>query len=66
MSELRPCPFCGGEPSFKTEYGCYGYTPNVYQIGCDNCGVYFSLVDDFHNSEAENKAELIKMWNRRV
>ena len=66
MNKIKPCPFCGGEPSFEIDYGCYGYTPNVYRIECDDCGAYFSLVDDFHNSEEENEAELIKRWNRRV
>jgi hypothetical protein len=58
MAELKPCPFCGGRPYFKTEVfpnrkgkeGCY-------IIVCENC---FATI-------AYHEPETLKwMWNRRA
>lgn len=63
--ELKPCPFCGGQPvKQKWEMAVYerlhipdnhGYW---YSIFCDNC-----LSE---GRECVTEEEAIKAWNRRV
>lgn len=56
MTELKPCPFCGG----KVEINYNPYS-KVYFIACGNCDcdICVSVV-----SNTEEKA--VKLWNRRV
>jgi Lar family restriction alleviation protein len=51
MSELKPCPFCGGEAE-ATEYNDSDYT-----IMCKNCHAEIGW---------REKAEAIAAWNRRA
>ena len=54
MSELKPCPFCGGGAIKWTHSGYGDFTK---QVRCAVCGAgtnYFSKMDD-----------AIKAWNRR-
>lgn len=53
MSDLKPCPFCGGRPIW--EY-C---TEDRLDIRCDTCGITFE--EGFRN-----RAEAIEAWNRRT
>ena len=50
MSELKPCPFCGGEARY-TNLGCCVY------IRCDAC--------DFSMPTQRTEAEAIEAWNTR-
>lgn len=50
MSELRWCPFCGGE--------AYLHIHERYGIECDNCGMGLGCICD-------TEEEAIKRWNRR-
>jgi hypothetical protein len=46
MSDLKPCPFCGGEPKYTSDEDAYSYTVygrGWFEVGCDNCG--FELQD---------------------
>lgn len=52
MTELKPCPFCGGEAKLTEPY------MNIYVISCGNCGVGSAI---YTNSE-----QAIEAWNRRV
>ena len=68
--ELKPCPFCGGEPDIY-EYGdkhdifdpdTLGYVDTVYYTkyghGCPNCGCIVA--------EKMSKEEAIIAWNTRT
>lgn len=58
MSELKPCPFCGGKPRTAVmDYGDMQY----WRIYCDtiNCAMCMSSV--YHS-----EAEAIKAWNTRA
>ena len=69
MTELKPCPFCGGEARLKTDfrwprYGKFaGQRVQAFEVVCDNadCIIYNADNKYFLN---ENRA--IKAWNRRV
>ena len=54
MTELKPCPFCGGKA-----YIVKGFT-GLHMILCKDCG----LTAIFQNKEG--RQETIKAWNRRV
>lgn len=77
INELKPCPFCGGEPEFPSGDG------TQYELECD-CGMAKSCVqisdlmdaeeranDDFidyrYNEEfvTRAKTECINRWNER-
>jgi len=58
--ELKPCPFCGGEPrivNFKHTYG----TILVYQVMCFSCNTKPKL---FGRGTTGRRA--IEAWNRRA
>ena len=53
MSELKPCPFCGGKPRMIN----WGWPT----ISCSNCDLVMHGDDDYKTTEI-----VIDMWNRRV
>lgn len=62
MIELKPCPFCGGEPTIRA----LAETANskaVNYILClnDNCSVQPSMMKTYSTLE-----EAIEAWNGRV
>lgn len=78
MSELNPCPFCGGkaeiaEVELNSDSGCT-------TIVCRSCGVKLEWIQEFYIHEIKNpiSGELLDMvrtahnmsaidaWNRRV
>ena len=79
MSELKPCPFCGGEVEL-VDYTDHMYGFWDYKIKCPNCracmdspstAVVQLLPDKIkqtRNEETKRKAkrELIILWNTRV
>ncbi|MGN0733702.1 MAG: Lar family restriction alleviation protein [Emergencia sp.] len=53
MTELKPCPFCGGKAEMVLFIGNFG-------VGCTNCmGSMFPV-------NGQTKEEAIKAWNRRA
>ena len=61
MSELKPCPFCGGKAllnSYKSRKGYDAY------VECAGCLVQMITVTCDTIQEAENEA--IEAWNRRA
>lgn len=52
MSELKPCPFCGGEDNLHT---CNTY--NHHHVQCSNCGA--------RGSRCGTTAEAVEAWNTR-
>lgn len=53
MSELKPCPFCGGEASVEIKWG------NWFLVRCNNCPC------DLGRSWFPKKRQAIEAWNRR-
>ena len=58
MSELKPCPFCGGEA--KIRHRAFETT----SIQCERCGVETLLYEDSPSSSGKSKAKAA--WNRRA
>lgn len=56
-SELKPCPFCGGEVQKKI--GIMG----LNFFNCRGCGAVVSFNDSYCNVF---KAESVNAWNRRA
>jgi Lar family restriction alleviation protein len=56
MSELKPCPFCGGEVAILTRFSNGSYKGCVV---CMHCQV------EMHPFNLEKKG-LIERWNRRA
>ena len=55
MTELKPCPFCGGEA--KVEWLCNAEPYfSTFQTVCTDCGIYI---------EVGSEEEAIKRWNTR-
>lgn len=63
MSELKPCPFCGGEAEYKATFcNCRGVLldPGMYHfVACKNRCVTRLFV------RGTSKEEAIKAWNTR-
>lgn len=65
MSELKPCPFCGGEAYFQEKYHVF----QDIEIGCSDCtasGPLFNEYGDNDDALEKNRANAIKHWNTRV
>jgi Lar family restriction alleviation protein len=61
--ELKPCPFCGGDPD-EPEVEQIEYESYVAQIDCTNCDI--SVITQYGESSEEDAiASLIASWNRR-
>jgi len=72
MSELKPCPFCGGDAKFESgvniipmydENGAYvDIVDAVYseQTGCPACDIWFYCMED------DPEGITIERWNRRA
>ena len=59
MTDLKPCPFCGGEDLEIDHAPTYDvYHPDVYEVHCVECGG--------RGGEDWTKAEAIEAWNTRV
>jgi Lar family restriction alleviation protein len=59
MTDLKPCPFCGGEAYQKTAFPHDedGLEMNLYIVGCKICDIEFSWLWD--------KEVAIRLWNTR-
>lgn len=61
MSELKPCPFCGGLNQTIEGYLEYHFSEAFVQ--CDSCGARSETEEDDLLKKAKEKA--IKIWNTR-
>lgn len=57
MSDLKPCPFCGGE-AYVAKRAIHGILW-WYGCGCKKCRVQYGCLCD-------TEEEAIEQWNRRV
>ena len=58
MSELKPCPFCGGEAKLVRNW-------NLYYIMCRSCVAIIGEVKE-HPNDFRTRDEVIAAWNRRA
>jgi len=68
MEDLKPCPFCGGEAKLFTKENEYNDAQQSWDIRCvgsDGLDAPCYLYDGA-DWWADNKEEIIKLWNRRV
>ena len=67
MNELKPCPFCGGEPMLYHQSSKYTDYDGNY-VYCMNCGCRTKLFECFNGTgktHEDTKVEAIEAWNRR-
>lgn len=67
-SELKPCPFCGGEAEIQV--GEYRSFVDGYAVRCGNCSLTFGAYGRigetyFWTCCYETEAEAIEAWNTR-
>lgn len=60
MSNLKPCPFCGGEAEVN-----YGQTSSLLWAYV-TCGCGIRTCNHHGDKEREAKAKAIETWNRRA
>ncbi len=63
MSELKPCPFCGGEAEIVVLDRWWGDDlRDFYKVACKNkkCNVIVETIIEYEKKDA------IEAWNRRV
>ena len=53
MSDLKRCPFCGGEPEIIVHYR------NCFEIACRDCGCRTRVFEEYEAADCFNA------WNRR-
>lgn len=65
-TELKPCPFCGGEVrAYFTNY--ITLNKKMYHLNCNRCNTYFGITENSrYVSTKTTERELIEAWNRRV
>ena len=58
MTELKPCPFCGGKAELKTFWGGFHIRRYINVVQCTSCRA--------NSGEWKIKPKAIEAWNRRV
>ena len=61
MTELKPCPFCGGRADLVLVDGCESWRAH---IECTECGAESPTV--WWMDDEDFKGTAVKKWNRRV
>lgn len=66
MTEIKPCPFCGGKAFLSVLYHeDRPYFPYIAVVLCSKCQAKCGSTG-FSNSKEEAEENAIKCWNRRV
>lgn len=77
MTDLKPCPFCGGRANFRTTSISHcGHTVGYkFIIGCTRCGTNIADCEGeveiaFRDGElvvkTDDREKCIEVWNRRI
>ena len=66
-TELKPCPFCGGEAYFRTPQHDRGSAFEIMMVECKRCGASPYAIQVYACENEENKrAAIARLWNRRT
>lgn len=57
MTELKPCPFCGGEIEEHCEIINLGKKYIILDLKCKKCGTIFKFKSKFENNPHEEAIE---------
>ena len=72
MTELKPCPFCGGKPYLETHHRAFinAKTTKVAFVRCRDCEARSNRfeLETFGRTSYSHEANLkaIEAWNRRA
>ena len=61
MTDLKPCPFCGGEAELETRKGCSGMTQ--YRYRCSEC---HAAKGRWHGGISGHPWTAAEAWNARA
>lgn len=62
QTELKPCPFCGGEAKTNETAGIRKENLHGWGwIGCQKCRVFINFIDNIRGARQAKEA-----WNRRA
>ena len=64
MSDLKPCPYCGGEASHRAYTDAYEL--EKHNIECANCGAEAGYGDCTGGLSWSSKDKAFKAWNNRA
>lgn len=66
--ELKPCPFCGGEPEITEviDRTPRNLEPVGFGVKCDQCGIIVAKIDCGVTDWFETDEEAAAAWNRRA
>lgn len=71
--QLKACPFCGGECTYHTTPGSWGYYPARLSAGCAKCRINSPGIDlrEYDHEKdrltvAQAKESAAAWWNRRA
>lgn len=65
MTELKPCPFCGGKAMIKTSVAILNPKCATAMCYCEKCNASGKLFED-NNHDGTFIYEAIEAWNRRI
>lgn len=69
MTELKPCPFCGGIGKLSNETKCYGHGDYATEtfVCCSSCGARGATISDHDiGNEVIRIMTACNAWNRRA
>lgn len=67
MTELKPCPFCGGEAYFRMPIKEKGTAFCSVSVECKRCGASpFAIMVYEGENDTHKMLAAAKYWNRRV
>ena len=71
-TELKPCPFCGGQPRTSVNFRKCGGGDLVleFAVTCSRCGVNRSITEEVENAPFGSYINMMdkamELWNYRV
>lgn len=66
MTELKTCPFCGGEAQLVFEEGSFDWASDLNYVKCTKCGARGAVWHSNLVDESVKAQQAIKSWNNRI